>query len=89
MRLQSTKPYFCAVGWGVSIKLVALPHLLIALGIEVEILLLFAKDCNGKPDLKGNALKLNTFVVVNFTYKVIMRIRNNGTYFSLESWLVI
>ena len=28
----------------------------IALGIEAEILLL-AKDCSGKPDLKGNALR--------------------------------
>ena len=57
MRLQSTKPYFCAVGSGGLIKFVALPHLLIALGIEVKILLLYAKDCNGKPALKGNALK--------------------------------
>ena len=30
---------------------------LCGLVIEVEILLLFAKDCSGKPDLKGNALK--------------------------------
>jgi hypothetical protein len=61
VRLQSTKPYFCAVGWGVSIKLVALPHLLIALGIEVEILLLFAKDCSGKPAMKGNALIIKLY----------------------------
>ncbi len=49
--------FLCGCLGGVSIKLGALPYLLIALGIEVEILLLFAKDFSGKPDLKGNALK--------------------------------
>jgi hypothetical protein len=31
--------------------------LYVALGIAMDILLLFAKDSNGKPDLTGNAQK--------------------------------
>jgi hypothetical protein len=52
--------------------------LLFTLGIEVENLLLFAKDCSGKPDLKGNALKM-TFLI-RFSNTVGIGHGNNLTH---------
>jgi len=46
------------VGWVQQIREERTP-LLFALGIEAEILLPSAKDCSGKPDPKGNALRIN------------------------------
>ena len=55
MRLQSTKPSFlCGGSGGFQTTSKERKPVLFALGIEVEILLPFAKDCNGKPDLKVN-----------------------------------
>ena len=90
MRLQSTEPSFLC-GWlgGFQTTNEERTPFLFALGIEVEILLLFAKDCNGKPDLKGNALINEVKMFYSEPHLLILFLQSsngNRLFISISNW---